>query len=155
MKLSCPADRSLYHTFTIPDGCACSKCSSSSSALESSSSAGAFWQQSTGEDWGQRQTGGDGLPWPDPASDPWHSAAGAETWDPAGGASPWDAAGAANPWGASGEDAFSQDNGKDAGLARTLGGGDAGEGLSDSELMEMLLNEAGADPNEIGTGPIH
>lgn len=89
VPLRCPAGGSLYHTFTVPDGCACSKCSSSSSALESSSSAGALWQQSTGEDWAQqRQTGGDGLPWPDPAGSPWDSAGDANPWDPAGGASP-------------------------------------------------------------------
>ena len=57
------------------------------------------------------------------------------------------------PWGVGGEDVFSQDNGREAGPGRSLDGGDTGEGLSDSELMEMLLTEAGADPN--GTGPIH
>ncbi|XP_037075331.1 hemocytin-like [Pollicipes pollicipes] len=66
-----PQTSTIYHTFTVPDGCACSKCDSSSTGL--GGAAGAFWQQSTGEEWSQQTGdagfGGDAFPWGDAGSE--------------------------------------------------------------------------------------
>jgi len=70
-----------YHTFSVPDTCACSKCSSSSTEL--GDHANDIWQQMTGEQWVQ-QTDAE----PFSPVDPWGDTSregGAEFFDTAGG----------------------------------------------------------------------
>ncbi|KAF0304934.1 Hemocytin [Amphibalanus amphitrite] len=157
VRLTCETGNSIYHTFTVPDSCACSKCVSSSSELDSRS-AGAFWQQSTGEDWAQQT----GLPDPwgagDGGADPWATdgGGGADPWATdggGGGADPWATGG--DPWaaGGGGGDPWATGGGKDAEFARQLGPEGSDEVL-DSELLS-LLGSVTDDSEDIGTGTIH
>ena len=144
VQLTCQTGRNIYHTFTVPDGCACSKCDSSSSELEGSSTAGAFWQETTGEDWTQQTTGG-------AAADPWATGVGDDLWATRRADDPWATGRADDRWATGGAvDRWATGGtGESARVVQPGGGG----GLTDSELFGDLFREG--NQRDIGTGPIH